>query len=545
MDATRKWLCAAGLWLCAGGGTLSAQTFRRITQARDLEAGARYVLGSYCRTAPDSVFVMAGQAATGTGFKTRRARKVKPDGDRRIRVDHGQAAVFELVKEGVSTYAFRDVELDAWLAYSDEKVTAHAGLYTLTGEELEEERAAGRDKWYKTFVFDPYQPGEGRTTSVLSKERIENSRGKSRVGLSVDYVSQVFRLYVNVKDKSDTLFIYKEILPPTVEGLHSGDWTFRGDWTADTLSRLDFSQAGRIDFTEIPLPPEGQWDHGVRLPEAHVWTYVREGEAGHLPAAWPNVVEIEDKEERVQGRAATRMVGNDRGTWGPKYVFEVPQGTGIDWYRTVDGGDGWYTSGLPFEVERVTWDDAGGEALPLERMAFVGVDGDGVVFRPLAADALWEAGRPYLWRPEAVRGGTVCFHADGVTVGVVPVPEDQGAVGFYANYSRLDIGEEAEDVRFLDDAGRCFVRPDSGSWLNPGRAYLRCEAGAAARLMWRGETSGVETARTPEAGRWVPVYTTDGKKVGEMRLGEPLPDRWPEGIYVTPGGKFRVGRAGR
>ena len=129
--------------------------------------------------------------------------------------------------------------------------------------------------------------------------------------------------------------------------------------------------------------------------------------------------------------------------------------------------------------------------------------------------------------------------------GVVPVPEDQGAVGFYANYSRLDIGEEAEDVRFLDDAGRCFVRPDSGSWLNPGRAYLRCEAGAAARLMWRGETSGVETARTPEAGRWVPVYTTDGKKVGEMRLGEPLPDRWPEGIYVTPGGKFRVGRAGR
>ena len=58
------------LLLGLGGEVVSAQTFRRIKNVRELEDGAHYVLAGYCAAHPDSLYVMASQDKTGTGRKT-------------------------------------------------------------------------------------------------------------------------------------------------------------------------------------------------------------------------------------------------------------------------------------------------------------------------------------------------------------------------------------------------------------------------------------------------------------------------------------------
>ena len=534
MKNAKRFLCAFCLLCgCFAAGTLSAQTFRRITSMDDLEEGAYYVLGGYCRKAPDSVYVMASQEKTGLGIKRREARKVKPDSDGRIHVADGGTAIFELVKVNSSTYAFRDIVLDAWLAYSGEKVYSYnTPLYTLTDEELENTS----EKLCRTFEFQAYKQGEGRTTSVYTEEEIENGWGHGyQFGLSVNY-DEIFRLYW--QDQGDTLFIYKKEDTCFVADMPvSGDWAFRGDWLADSLSRVDFSLAKRIDFTEVSLSAAGAWSAVLSLPGEYVWTYVRTGEAACLPEGWPNVIEIGNKEENgMQGRAATRIVGGDSCALGSKYAFEVPEGTGIEWYRTVSSGGGWFTVGLPFAPEGVSWAAADGEALSLERLAFEKIVDGGAVFLQVAEDVPWEAGRAYLWRPVASREGTACFHASRGEV--LASPAATLAEGFYPTFSRMEIDGRQAGMRVLDDRGGCFVRPEAGSWLAPGRGYLKCgnANGAVIRLL-RGEATGMQSAGKMVDSSPVPVYTIGGKKMGVLKLGGQLPDDWPKGIYVTPLGK--------
>lgn len=158
--------------------------------------------------------------------------------------------------------------------------------------------------------------------------------------------------------------------PPVLAGREDGDWTFKGDWLADSLFALDYAQARRIDFTAISLPQGKGMAGGGKMPKGYVWTYVRKGESGRLPEGWPNVVEIDRKDEDVQGRAVTRMVGCDSCTLGPKYSFTVPSGTGIVWYRKTEDDEGWLTVGLPYAVEKVTWESPDGETVASERLCF-------------------------------------------------------------------------------------------------------------------------------------------------------------------------------
>ena len=122
------------------------------------------------------------------------------------------------------------------------------------------------------------------------------------------YQSQ-FKLY-RADSYGDSLFIYKELQPPTVVQAENGDWTFRGDWPAASLYGLDYAQVKRVDFTEISLPQgRGVMVAGGTFPAECVWTYVRKGEAGRLPEGWPNVVEIERKSAEVQGHGGDADLG--------------------------------------------------------------------------------------------------------------------------------------------------------------------------------------------------------------------------------------------
>ena len=534
MEKRYRRIGLAALCWCAAAA-VAAQSFRRVRSVDELEEGARYVLAGYCESTPDSVFVMCSQEATGLKEKNRASRKMKPDGEGRLHVTDGGTAIFELVRENASTYRLKDVALDAWLAYSTEKVSSFSSsipLYTLTDDEFEASET--EESLVHAFKIREGEKGAFFTQAI----RISGgSGGTKQFALLVDdHLPHDFKLYREEVGYGDSLYIYKEVEPPALERVAGTDWTFRGDWTGDSLYALDYTAARRIDFTEISLPQAQGLADGGRLPEDDVWTYVRQGEAGRLPEGWPNVVEVGRKDGEVQGEAVTPIRGGDSCVWGAKYTFEVPEGTGISWYRTVGADGGWYTAGLPFAVQAVTRDVAGGEPLAVRRMAFEGFAGTGAVFRRMEEDEPWEAGIPVLWSPETPCEGTVCFHASGATVMAADTLPADAPDGFYAVSVRTETGKECQDWFQLDASGTRFVRLAPGSWVEAGRAVLKCslESGASVRLLDSSAT-GIEDA--PQEAEAVPVYRLDGRKQGELRGGEPLPAAWPPGIYVTPHGK--------
>ena len=532
----RCFLYSCILLLGLGGEVVSAQTFRRIKNVRELEDGAHYVLAGYCAAHPDSLYVMASQDKTGTGKKNRAARKLALDRNGRIHINDGGTAIFELSVEG-KAYAFRDIVLDAWLAYTTGRVQEYASLLTLTDEELTRLPAKPNNKYSNRFEIIPLASARLSKTPLYTKEDIFTSvSSKKQFGLMpVGGVS--FKLCE--QDVGDSLFIYKEVQSPTLERREDGDWTFKGDWLADSLFALDYAQARRIDFTEIALPQGKSMVGDGKMPKGYVWTYVRKGEAGRLPEGWSNVVEIDRKDEGIQGNAVTRMVGCDSCTLGPKYTFTVPEETGIVWYRKAENDGGWLTVGLPYAVKKVAWEDADGETITSERLCFEEITGDGAVFREMEADEAWQAGMPYLWRPSEPRESVVCFYGEDMVV--QPQESDvETTDGFYAVFGRYDIKDDGKTVFLLDDSGTRFVRAAAGSWVAPGRGYLLYTGTAfhSVRLIENELPAGAEGIETRMGGCLLPVYGTDGIKRGEICPGGHIPEEWPEGMYITPFGKM-------
>lgn len=532
----RCFLYSCILLLGLGGEVVSAQTFRRIKNVRELEDGAHYVLAGYCAAHPDSLYVMASQDKTGTGKKNRAARKLALDRNGRIHINDGGTAIFELSVEG-KAYAFRDIVLDAWLAYTTGRVQEYASLLTLTDEELTRLPAKPNNKYSNRFEIIPSASARLSKTPLYTKEDIFTSvSSKKQFGLMpVGGVS--FKLCE--QDVGDSLFIYKEVQSPTLERREDGDWTFKGDWLADSLFALDYAQARRIDFTEIALPQGKSMVGDGKMPKGYVWTYVRKGEAGRLPEGWSNVVEIDRKDEDIQGKAVTRMVGCDSCTLGPKYSFAVPEETGIVWYRKAENDGGWLTVGLPYAVKKVAWEDADGETITSERLCFEEITGDGAVFREVEADEAWQAGMPYLWRPSEPRESVVCFYGEDTVV--QPQESDvETTDGFYAVFGRYDIKDDGKTVFLLDDSGTRFVRAAAGSWVAPGRGYLVYTGTAfhSVRLIENELPAGAEGIETRMGGCLLPVYGTDGIKRGEICPGGHIPEEWPEGMYITPFGKM-------
>lgn len=532
----RCFLYSCILLLGLGGEVVSAQTFRRIKNVRELEDGAHYVLAGYCAAHPDSLYVMASQDKTGTGKKNRATRKLALDRNGRIHINDGGTAIFELSVEG-KAYAFRDIVLDAWLAYTTGRVQEYASLLTLTDEELTRLPAKPNNKYSNRFEIIPSASARLSKTPLYTKEDIFTSvSSKKQFGLMpVGGVS--FKLCE--QDVGDSLFIYKEVQSPTSERREDGDWTFKGDWLADSLFALDYAQARRIDFTEIALPQGKSMVGDGKMPKGYVWTYVRKGEAGRLPEGWSNVVEIDRKDEGIQGNAVTRMVGCDSCTLGPKYTFTVPEETGIVWYRKAENDGGWLTVGLPYAVKKVAWEDADGETITSERLCFEEITGDGAVFREMEADEAWQAGMPYLWRPSEPRESVVCFYGEDTVV--QPQESDvETTDGFYAVFGRYDIKDDGKTVFLLDDSGTRFVRAAAGSWVAPGRGYLVYTGTAfhSVRLIENELPAGAEGIETRMGGCLLPVYGTDGIKRGEICPGGHIPEEWPEGMYITPFGKM-------
>lgn len=520
-----------GLW----GEVVSAQTFRRVKDVRELESGAHYVLAGYCAAHPDSLYVMASQDKTGTGKKNRAARKLPLDKNGRIHIHDGGTAIFELQVEG-KAYAFRDMALDAWLAYSNGRVQEYTSLLTLTDEELASS-VNPKNKYSNKFEIISLASARLSKTSLYTKEDVFTSvSSKKQFGLMpVGGIS--FKLCE--QDVGDSLFIYKEVQPPVLAGREDGDWIFKGDWLADSLFALDYAQARRIDFTAISLPQGKGMAGGGKMPKGYVWTYVRKGESGRLPEGWPNVVEIDRKDEDIQGNAVTRMVGCGSCTLGPKYSFTVPEETGIVWYRKAENDGGWLTVGLPYAVKKVAWEDADGETITSERLCFEEITGDGAVFREMEADEAWQVGMPYLWRPSEPRESVVCFYGEDTVV--QPQESDvETTDGFYAVFGRYDIKDDGKTVFLLDDSGTRFVRAAAGSWVAPGRGYLVYTGTAfhSVRLIENELPAGAEGIETRMGGCLLPVYGTDGIKRGEICPGGHIPEEWPEGMYITPFGKM-------
>ena len=190
-----------GLW----GEVVSAQTFRRVKDVRELESGAHYVLAGYCVAHPDSLYVMASQDKTGTGKKNRAARKLPLDKNGRIHIHDGGTAIFELQVEG-KAYAFRDKALDAWLAYSNGRVQEYTSLSTLTDEELASS-VNPKNKYSNKFEIISLASARLSKTSLYTKEDVFTSVSSKKQFVLMPVGGTSFK--VGEQDVCDCLFIYK------------------------------------------------------------------------------------------------------------------------------------------------------------------------------------------------------------------------------------------------------------------------------------------------------------------------------------------------
>ena len=532
MQHYRSLLTFLLLFFCVG---LCAQTFRRVLSEEDLEVGALYLMGGRSATDADSVFVITTQMNTGAGVKKRGAKKIHLDQQGRIQVTDADIAFFELGKDGTA-YTFKDVELNAYLAYSVANVTnGKSALYTMTEAELKAQPTSGPKKFSRAFVYKAIGTTKFKSP-FLTKEKINNSTGAVQFSLALDKSNLDFRLFEK-KDYTDSLFLFKQVMTPTIEGQATGDWVFKGDWTAEELYSIDFSTAQSVDFTHILLPPydESKEYDGV-IPNHFVWTYVRKGVANHLPKEWENVIEISNKQAKIQGTAVTDIQGSDLTVSVPKYSFSVPQDRTIVWYRDVDGDGGFYTIGLPYEVKKVTWDEPNGEDCNVRRMKYKEVSDDGVVLMELNDAEGWEADVAYVWRPVEQRGGTLCFSASGVDV-FSPISKDiASAEGFYVNYGKTSIQADT-DIYLLNMNGDTFVHAAEGSTVAPCRGYLVLPHAILVNLhvrMLEHQTSIREAGGTH--GK-ITYYTYSGVPLGTFEIGAPLPSHWPKrviSVYTTP-----------
>lgn len=500
-----------------------AQRFKRITKSGDLVNGAHYILAGRYKSVPDSLVVIASQEKTGNDVKRREGKMVKPETDGSICVTDGSIAVFELCISG-TTYSFKDVALDAYLAYSTAvTTTGNTALYTMTDEEIEAVTTS-KVKYSKGFSFKSVSSTDHKS-SFITKEKIDGKQ----YALSPRASDRYFRLFEKASYQ-DSLYLYiKEEVAPTVERSEKGDWTFTGDWTAEELYSIDFSSAKRIDFTGMILPACDGKDYDGLLPEEYVWTYVRKGTSDKLPEGWCNIIEVEDKDASVQGEAVTDIYGDDRTTLGPKYSFTVPQDLRITWCRDVSADEGYYTIGLPFTASHLSWEAADGLPCEVERMKYESVNDDEVVFVKDDATEKWMSGTAYLWRPKERRSGAVCFSAYGVDVAAPDLQEDTLKDGLYANISERAI-ETTGNFYLLGMDGMNFVKAAAGSKIAPCRAFLILNNPSQIdlRIIQSGHQTKIENLKTDET--YKTYYTPSGVKLGRLKTSEPLPGHWPNHV---------------
>lgn len=508
-----------------------AQTFRRISSTDDVEVGVNYVIGGYCENCEDSVYVMATQTTSGMSITKRSAVLVVLGDYNRIEATD-ETAVFELEQSG-SSYYFRDTNLDAYLSYCTSKVENYTSIYTLSDDEREEANTSSK-KWYKSFSFNDDYPSSSRAF-IQTKEEITIPNNNTKIfGMEVYSRSPDFRLY-RTEVYGDSLYLFKEVEEPQLIN-EDADWTFYGDWLADSLYSFSFADAKRIDFSSISLPSKPS-SIDISMPAEYVWTYVREGDAELLPDGWPNVIEVSDKDADVQGEAVTQIIGNDSCVFGAKYSFTVPADKEICWYRTISGDGGWMSGALPFDVQLVTWGSSSAQQVETECLAYARTTSQGAMFLQAEPDAAMTALQPFLWRPADATQTVVCFSAADVTV-LAGDDSPATADGFYAACSRLDISQTDDALYLLSDDGLSFVRPAAGSWLAPCRAYLIYNATNAVNLRIIPETTSIQAVNSSYSDAAMsPVYRPDGTCAGFLPLNSAIPSDWPGGIYITKNGK--------
>ncbi|MBQ5380111.1 MAG: hypothetical protein IIU60_01695, partial [Paraprevotella sp.] len=178
----------------------------------DLEVGALYLMGGRSATDADSVFVITTQVTTGAGVKKRAAKKMHLDHQGRIQVTDADIAFFELGKDGTA-YTFKDVELNAYLAYSVANVAnGKSALYTMTDAELKAQPTSSSKKFSRAFVYKAIGTTKFKSP-FLTKEKINNSAGAVQFSLALDKSYLDFRLFER-KDYTDSLFLFKQVMVP-------------------------------------------------------------------------------------------------------------------------------------------------------------------------------------------------------------------------------------------------------------------------------------------------------------------------------------------
>lgn len=525
------------LFLCVFTFPIQALTFRRINNASEIQTGLLYLIAGYNPNCPDSVFVMTKQETSGTDVKNRMAIKAKPDSRGRIAYTDTMA-LFRFQQESSYFYIY-DIALDAYLSYSTEYTERYAVLYTLTDNQLSDAPTTNSKKWYKTFTINENYPASSRTL-IQTRQGITIPNSKtSQFGMEVDDGNSLFKLY-RYENYGDSLFLYIEVIEPRLQINANEDWTFIGDWQADSLSTLDFSTARRIDFSSIDLPDISASDLGGRMPGEYTWTYVNQGDADRLPPGWPNVIQITDKYADIQGEAVSQILGSDSCLLGPKYSFSLPDGTGISWQRSVTDDDGWNSLALPFVADVISWGNPSGPTADIQFMKLQSISSDSIIFSAVDADEALQPLQPCLWRPVESSEGIICFHADQ-TIVYIGLDTLATSDGFHAAISQINIDTSTSNVFILSEDGNAFVRASAGSWIAPSRAYI---VDSDTTQVFKHLVSDTQTTSLASVQHHIdltmpmPAYRSDGTFAGILPPDGIIPSSWPQGLYITPFGKI-------
>ena len=520
-----SWMSMAGVLGISSTMEIRAQRFRKVIHETELVDGASYLLAAQTE---DRVYKVVKQAGTVSLKEERRLGcNVTEDVNGELDISGSEAAVFILERgtevSGKRRWYLKDEALQAYLCYNPEKITStkYKACYTLPLAEVKGDLC-------REFLFDFEQPGAFLVTARQISYTL--SVKKPYYIRMSDTSPFAFRLYP--ESAGLAVELYKQVEEPRVEVDACGGWTFKGEWTCDSLCTVNLAGALSIDFSNAVLPVG--WAEKGLLPSGEALVYALQEQVALLPQNKKNVVVLDKPSHRLaSGEAAgyllSPMEWSDKAYGRVKYAFRIPTDGMFRLRRSFVGDGEWESCSLPFAVTvPIGW----------EVSVFRCIGPWGVEFCRVQSGETIPAGTACLVRFPKQNGGAFEYTFEAKRQ-VVPVAKEEWDVasetavaGFYGVCTVWKVPSTGVPVYLLNAKGTAFVRTLSGSWLNPWKAFLYLPQEEGEVKVHHGADGIVEIDSKSVGDEKKAVYSLDGVLLHRGTADKKLLQGLPKGIYI-------------
>lgn len=520
-----SWMGVAGMLRMDGGMEVKAQRFRKVMYEAELVEGASYLLAAQTE---DGQHKVLKQAETVSLKEERRLScNVTENAKGELEVSGSEAAIFILEKgtevSGKRRWYLKDKALQAYLCYNPEKITStkYKACYTLPLTEVKGELC-------REFLFDFEQPGAFLVTARQISYTL--SVKKPYYIRMSDTNPFAFRLYPESAGLAVSL--YRLLEEPEVEVDVSGGWTFKGEWTCDSLCTLNLVGASSLDFSNAVLPMD--WTEKGLLPSGEALVYALQEQVALLPQNKKNVVVLNKPSRRlvsgeVGGYLLSPMEWSEKAYGRVKYAFRIPTDGMFRLRRSFVGDGEWESCSLPFAVTvPADW----------EVSVFDSVGLQGAEFCRVQPGEIIPAGRACLMRCPKPSGRAFEYIFEAKRQ-VVPAAKEEWEVasgtavtGFYGVCAVWEIPATSVSVYLLNAKGTAFVHALPGSWLNPWKAFLYLPQEKGEVKVHHGVDGIAEIGEKLVEDEKGAIYSLDGVLLYRGTIGKKQLQGLPQGTYI-------------